>query len=478
MKKGNKLIVWLILLAADIVLAGCRGKEETGRTSEAERLTWCVAGVLGYDTDEVLSDKWQEEINQQFAEKGMDVQVEFQVITSTEGEFSEKQKDIIADSDLITIQNQMQTGEDAQEVFKPTVEECVKEQLLEPLDEFLGTGEGADIKEKMLTLETLEAGRWDDTQWVLPTSLVRILGPSLGIEKKLFEKADLSMEEAVPDFTKCDDMFAKLYEANGNRPFMSLNMEMTEKGINRTSIRLPYFVSEVLENSPHQYMEMAPGVGALVQKRCDKEAEVLIGTDYLQECFHAWKRYAEKGYITTDRLAPPLVWMEYSYQPEARIQNTDSLTYVIPKSDLYVEYIDRPSSRPIQAFVGIGANSKKKEQAFQVLSKMIIEEAFQKIFKEIAEEGRYSLVFQSELSEEGEETYKEISAVAPHFVCEYMIPTIRIPELETVNELLEAYCQEGSINVDSAAKIWSQKLIEELDEAGIGQVVSKINEGR
>lgn len=69
------------------------------------------------------------------------------------------------------------------------LKDYIEEEMFMPLDNLLKTQNGERIKEKMLTELTLETGNWEGTQWVLPTALPELIGSSLRIERKLYEKA-------------------------------------------------------------------------------------------------------------------------------------------------------------------------------------------------------------------------------------------------------------------------------------------------
>lgn len=200
----------LCMLAGTLLFVGCQKQNEEGKKG-ATKLTWSIAGVWGYDTDDAIEGA-QDVVNDVLQEKGKDYRIEFQILPMEKGKLSEEDEKRLRESDLITMANQISTHGKVE--FALNASEYAKSGAFEALDEWLETKDGEQIKEVFIDDITLEAGRLGGKQWMLPTSLQSVMGSSLKLEESLYQKLGV---ESVPDFTKCDELFAKIYEINDNR---------------------------------------------------------------------------------------------------------------------------------------------------------------------------------------------------------------------------------------------------------------------
>lgn len=454
---------------------GCTEKIVKEDESNIE-LVWCVAGVMGYASEKELM-QYEQSINDYLSDEGEKYHVKFEIVLSKEGKFSKKQKEQIRKSDIISIQNQLSTN---QNTVLNTLGECVQDGIFEPIETFMETERGKKIREKMLTDITMKSGEWDGKQYLLPTRLQRMVGSTVMIEKNLFEKVGMSPNEEVPDFTECDELFEMLFSANKKKPFLVFSGERTETAINGTEIILPKFIEEIQNNCGSVYYPMTAGTGVLIENGNDEKVENLLQTEYFGKVMDAWKRYMDKGYVSTDVKEQPLVKMTNSYTPEVEYLKVEERIYVIPKAKKYVQYINLPTVCPLQPMTGIGSQSNNKEDAFKMISRAVLDEKIQKIFAEKSSFSGYSLVFQSGMSVEAENRYKKMSKEIPTFILEFSTQTLTGSKIEKVNEVFIEYCNRDVKETYflNDEKIWQQELNGKLEKAGIEEIIREINDSR
>lgn len=494
MKKRLGMLFLSILLATVLTVIGC--KEETERngqgkikeSKDAAVLDWGIAGIWGYDTENAIPEESVDALNQLLSEKGKNYQIRFHVITFTDGQLSEESEDVLRKCDLITIANQYTFQDEVK--FYPTLLECEEKNLFEPLDAYMKTEDGMQIKKVMLSDLTLQPGVWKEKQWLLPTSLPVMTGSSLLIDKDLYEKAGKTFD-TVPDFTKCDELFELLYQANGKKPFLTLSDRKKENGVNGIAATLPDYLAQMLSGCGSIYDDNGLGVGSLRTEGQDLDTRNLLKEPYFEAYLNAWRRYSEKGYVNPDMDAEAVVELVNSYVPELISIDIGGAEWIIPKSENYVlNLAKQPASDAL--FNGVGAESKQKSLAFEALADMITEKALNEVIQNIGSDLPSEFVFYTGLSEEGEKEYQHLAESVPQFRREHVFGTFSAPETAGINEVFAEYSTD--YGTDSAQKVlekhFSQngkvteksiqngirRLNEKLDAAGMEQFIETLKE--
>lgn len=473
MKKRKIVQAFIVAFGITLLLGGCKKSEK--KISQSKVIDWAIAGLWGFENEDSISEEKVTELNQLLAEKGKDYQIKFHVVVFEEGQLSEKSEEILRKCDLITIKDQMVITNKVK--YYPTLLECEDKNMFEPLDQYMQTEDGMKIKEKMLTDLTLESGYWDGKQWMLPTELPALVGSSLMINKRLYEMSGVE-SDMVPDFTKCDDLFAKLFEANGKVPFLVLSDRKVSNEINYIPADMPAYLKYMLRGGDSLYQEDVLGTGSLMVSGSDLDTKNLLKEPYFEEYLNAWRRYIEKGYVSTDMDANTLVEMCGSYEPEMIDWDTHNEKWVIPKSENYILHLQKQPAVSSPC-VGISAESKKKELAFEVLTDMITDKELNEAVKDFREELPSGFVFYNELSEEGEKEYLKLIESVPRFVQESSFETFHIPEMVELNKVYAEYSTEE--DDDGAQKVLERhfskdgKVTEESIHAGIQQLNEKLD---
>lgn len=473
MRKRRISIVCLIVCLLCSVVSGC--EQTKVKKSDQNKIIWCVAGVLGFNTNEDVS-RHQEKLNEVLAEQGFPYLVEIQVIAPSAGGFSEKQQKQIEQSDIITMQNQL--DEEANNVLS-TLEESIEAGIFEPLGDMIKTESGEALLANQLLGLALKTGQIDNEQWLLPTSVPVLKGSSLMIRKDLWEKAGMTQEDVVPTFDKCDELFEKIYNANNQKPFLYFSAMQNEGRVNGTKIVLPEFLAEIQNSSADLLDPMTAGTAIMVKNGNDKKVENLIETSEFEEIMDAWTRYMEKGYVSVESVLEAPVKMYNSLSIEMHQFTIGAEEYVVPKAQNYVCYSTLLSARPMKPFVGISSKSDKREEALSVIAKAI-EYQIDYSVNEEGEKSGYNLCFCSHMSPEMEKKSLEIANVSPEFVSQYALLTLDMPEIQDVNKVFKKYCFEDEEDVKECYfseenNDWLEQLRERLEKVGIKKILQELN---
>lgn len=465
MKRILAIAITIISICSMIV--GCTKQKEP-----SNQLVWCIAGVLGYQSEADV-EVYQELANKMLQEQGMDYNIKMQVIAPNYGGFTKEQKKQIEESDIITIQSQLN---ESGNYFLPTIKECIES--FEPLDAYMASEQGKRLMEDELFAMALEEGKLEETQWLLPTEGPGVLGSSLMIDQNLWKKAGMTNQDAAPVFEECDDLFAKLYEANGKKPFLKFSAMETESDVNGMPIVLPEFLSEIRDNTAGSFEPMTTGIVVVRENGNDHKVELMLETEKFEQIMNAWKRYMEKGYVTLEPTANTLVSMRNKNEIEIEYFNDGERNYVVPMAEKYIQYTAMITANPTTPLVGISAKSDKKDIAFDVLSLAIQN----RIFDDIDTYG-FNLCFRSDLNAEQEEQLITILRDAPKYVAHHPLPYLDMPEIAAVNAVFARYCEADAAYVKEIyfaddGDLWLEQLKERLERAGINRILEEINQHR
>lgn len=492
-KKRRKLCGGLCLMAL-VLGMGCSSQNNDSKpeiTKQEHTIKWCIAGlnVEGFTEEGVITKEIEENFNDTLKKNKKEYQVEFEVVPGNNGTFTEEQEQAMQKCDIITMENQVILPEDYSVQMYPTLIDYMKEGLFAPLDDFMETDDGQRIKQKMLSEMTLESGKWNERQMLLPTALTPAIGSSLLIEKGLFEKMGWKESDEFPDFTKCDEIFQKIYEQLGETPFLTFSDEKRGSGVNGNIYDIPQFLEEI-QNNYGIYQVNDAGIGAAISSGTDLDTSNILSADYMESVLNAWNRYIEKGYVNTDTSEQPLVQMAGNYfgVDESEISGK---VYLSVRPQEYALHITKQQGIPLDPFTGISSKSENKDLAFEVLADMITDETLHKALKEVSPDQTVSLVFETGYDEEEEERYKEIIKTAPTFEIAHQVKQINTPEVQAVRKVFLDYCKEtdqatanplmryfsenGEVTSESIKKgldAWNQK----LEKAGMSNVLEQIKE--
>lgn len=495
MKRGKKVLTSGILAMA-MLFGGCSKSEPAKKESDVKTLKWAIVGLYGCDENDAINMESVDKLNEQLKAGGKEYRIEFECIPLEKGRFSEADEKRFRECDLVTMENQFEAKqkEGGKVTFYDNLKWYAKEGAFEPLDEFLGTEEGKEIKEVFLTEETLQKGTLDGAQLLLPTEPAWMTGSSIRIRQELYEKAGFT-EDTVLDFTKCDTLFARLYEANGNRPFLTLSNVKQQGTINGIKNHLPDFIRQFLESSGSLFDAEVLGCGTLVSEKSNRNVKNLLQEPYFEEYMNAWRRYEEKGYVTKKADEEALVEPVNSFKPEIVYLEDEKGMWVTPKSENYVLKV-YDLAYGSGSFLGVCADGKQKDLAFEALADFFLDEKVNASLQEFSAEMISPLLFQSGLSEKGEKAYCELSKTVQKFEMIAKFSTFDAEKIEPLNEVFAEYCADDSENEEEQPNVLElyfsedgevteesihkgvATLREKLEEAGMSRFLETFQENR
>lgn len=477
MKRAKKILISGSLAMA-MLFGGCSKSEPAKKQADVKTLKWAIVGLYGYETNDAVSTESVEKLNEELKASGKDYRIEFECIPLEKGRFSETDEKRFQECDFVTMENQFESDhkEGGKVTFYDNLEWYAKKGAFEPLDEFLETEEGKEIKELFLTEETLKKGTLDGEQLLLPTEPAWMTGSSIRIRQELYEKAGFT-EDTVPDFTKCDKLFARLYEANDNRPFLKLSNVKQQGGINGIKNHLPDFIRQFLESSGSLFDAEVLGCGTVVSEKSNRNVKNLLQEPYFEEYMNAWKRYEEKGYVTEKADEEALVEPVNSFKTEIEYLQDEKGIWVTPKSENYVLKI-YDLAYGSGSFFGVCADGKQKDLAFEAMVDFFLDKEVNAPLQQFSAEMISSLLFQSGLSEKGEKAYCELSKTAQKFEMITQFNTFDAEEIEPLNEVFAEYCADASENGAEQQNILELYFSEngEVTEESIHKGVETLNE--
>lgn len=453
------------------LLIGCESIQQRDRN---QKLVWCVAGVWDCQTQEDVASE-QEALNQALKESGFTCQVEIKVIPPTHNGFTEEQQEQIEQSDIITMMSQFMYDEESERLgaFLPTIGTAIEDQVFEPLDAWMETESGKELQKLQIFNLIRQSGTVEGVQWLLPTNVRGPRGASLMIQKSLWLKAGFTEDDMVPDFAECDEIFEKLYQANDGQPILHFSAEESTTMINDNDVLVPQFLSDIQEKM--EIGEYIAGIGTVIEG--DKlYAGNLMETEKVKEIMDAWQRYWEKGYVSLETTRQQaLVTMYRTFETEMQEETVDETTYVIPKAKSYIQIMRTVEGDMTRSFVGISAQSDRKELAFDVLA-CAIQNSIGNV--EGKERGKITSLAYSAVFEE-DQTWVEHVLNTPMYTEEAHLPVLDVKKVQKLNQVFKKYCTTNQEKTEklyfSGDTQWLETLNRELKEAGIDQIVKELN---
>ena len=195
---------------------------------------------------------------------------------------------------------------------------CVENGCFMALDDIFFEGQEEiivnTIMEQYVIEENLDYGKFDGVQYIFPTNISSVKNPSVvgtsfGVKTKLFEEAQLPMEEYMVDITEADQLLEKLSQYSSTLIYLptdsSLDIEKLNSGDGET-YSLPYGVygfHYVVPKNLMFYLEiytyLFPVSGVGMTRETEPKVFNLFSDEYFIDYVKAMVRYREKGYTTS-----------------------------------------------------------------------------------------------------------------------------------------------------------------------------------
>lgn len=383
MKKRNQTFAFLIVLI--LLLTGC-GTEPPSPTDETDDTAQNVAPVI---TCQYLPEKvenpenlpvlkwvclterafgggertWNEtaaqEVNQMLAEKEMPFRVQFVLLTMDQG---------LMYLDWFSYPEAQEALKDADLIYGAmTAEDMV--QYLAPITEYVTGDAEPSLKNAVPHPLNWGSGTVDGEVYGIRTTIPQAYSSGWKIDAKLLSECNLTVEDFARPFWEMDEIMAKIYETNGNKPFLHTKQD----GTTRTSNPLD---KEPETACPSAIAEMVPecydliGLCFAVDYSGQAPAVVnLLETDAVQKLQAAVARYNRAGYTTTNSAGVRLRYTNVI----GEIPYTDSVDekVCVPVAEAFYS-----ATTPSGHVSGVAAVSQHKQEAVRLLNLIAEDEAF------------------------------------------------------------------------------------------------------
>ncbi len=315
------------------------------------------------------------ELNQMLADRNMPFRVQFMVFTAN-GSASDMElewftrlaaQEALADADLIC---GYMTPDERQE-------------YLMPITDYVTGGAQPSLKNAVADASCWAGTTTDGVIYGIPSFAASAECGGWRVKAKVFEEYGLTEDDFKKNFWEMDEVFEKIYQANGNKPFLDADYISDDSSISYPSVDdngdgpdivLPGDLSWVMDHL-YQYIGAYFGIDFSAQTPTVVNT---LETDAVRNLWRAVMRYQKAGYIMLQPRGSALVSYGSldSDSPYKRLYSYgDSTTEftLIPVTPMtrtiYYSYTHG-------TFSGIAAVSQNKEEALMLLNLIAEDETF------------------------------------------------------------------------------------------------------
>lgn len=356
-------------------------------------LKWvCLTSRLFGGGTRTWNETAAQELNQMLADQNMPFRVQFVLLTMDEF--------LLDSTEWLALPEAQEALKDADLIYSGMGPEEMVNYLM-PITEYVtGTAE-----------PTLKNAVPHELYWIKGTVKDQIYGycthvytgiSSSGwtVKQDLLTKAGLSAEDFNRDFWEMDEVFAKLYAANGNQPF--LDLQVVGQGVAGSQ---GMFGREVLSAYPGSVNNVFPkyydGIGACFVIDYSAETPAVLNyleTDMCHKIQEAALRYVKAEYTTEDSSRAQVF---YGTVNAHTLQEENNEFARIPRTKNYFS-----ATEPVGFINGVAAVSKHPAEAVALLNLIAENEAFrmQLLYGKEGrdykiEDGYYTLITQADGSD-------------------------------------------------------------------------------
>ena len=485
----KKLISALLCIAVAVsVFSGCKGEDKSVTLNVRIKFTG------GTELDE-----YEDDINTKLEELQKPYRLDFSIVSPQEyfdedGNFTNYEK-LIDYFDVFYIDNtSVRKSTSVQGIPQLLENEC----LYSPED--LWTEEQYEnIKKEYLIDENLDSGRYNGKLYIIPTSFGVIIPFSadggFAIDKKLFEKANLTEEDYMVDITQADALFQKLYEANNNVAIFSYG----DKAYEDITYLLHAYIPDVIALQCNKYKYPVSGVG--VTKEDPPRVFNLFSDPYMVEFIKAMARYKNAGYIK-QTVSNSKMNCSIASTSKNHIVAFDTM-YITPSpTGTYGYYA--PDNMQETVFTGMAISSKTqhKDEAAQLLYDLVCDDEVKKLFGKHDVNALYTINVCQDMDvnewsdayypadERGDRVtpYLETVEIAkPYDNISYIDLTGLEEKKEAIDsyiiEISESFFDENGVLADENGKLTDEsvekgmaEIAQRLEELGIQEIIDRISE--
>ena len=391
---------------------------------------------------------------------------------------------------------------------------CVENGCFMALDDIFFEGQEEiivnTIMEQYVIEENLDYGKFDGVQYIFPTNISSVknaisVGTSFGVKTKLFEEAQLPMEEYMVDITEADQLLEKLSQYSSTLIYLPtdslVDIVNHDTSIDKKYV-LPYGVygfHYVVPKNLMFYLEiytyLFPVSGVGMTRETEPKVFNLFSDEYFIDYVKAMVRYREKGYTTQLDTFDINNSMGHGVKDLPIVAG--DFTLLPTGSGKYIYYSPESIQKTSLCGLAVSSKTEKKDEALAFLYDLITDKDVKKSLYSESDQYYVSL-FDEELCRVAFSPKDENGdRIAPYLEALENAQEIDKPNgfdltgLEDVKEQIDLYVCEitrnffydngvladenGNITEESIEKGMAE-VARHLEELGIQQIIDRIEE--
>ena len=391
---------------------------------------------------------------------------------------------------------------------------CVENGCFMALDDIFFEGQEEiivnTIIEQYVIEENLDYGKFDGVQYIFPTNISSVknaisVGTSFGVKTKLFEEAQLPMEEYMVDITEADQLLEKLSQYSSTLIYLPtdslVDIVNHDTSIDKKYV-LPYGVygfHYVVPKNLMFYLEiytyLFPVSGVGMTRETEPKVFNLFSDEYFIDYVKAMVRYREKGYTTQLDTFDINNSMGHGVKDLPIVAG--DFTLLPTGSGKYIYYSPESIQKTSLCGLAVSSKTEKKDEALAFLYDLITDKDVKKSLYSESDQYYVSL-FDEELCRVAFSPKDENGdRIAPYLEALENAQEIDKPNgfdltgLEDIKEDIDLYVCEitknffysGGVLADENGEITEAsiekgmaEIAQHLEELGIQQIIDRIEE--
>lgn len=503
MRKNFKKILCCLLavtvLAGVLTLSGCKEEQNTAT------IKWGI-----YRCSEEDAVILESSLNAELENLSKPYRVDISGFNYSD--YNDDYEKLSSDFDIFYLENS--NNPDDFTSYLQDIINCVENGCFMALDDIFFEGQEEiivnTIMEQYVIEENLDYGKFDGVQYIFPTNISSVknaisVGTSFGVKTKLFEEAQLPMEEYMVDITEADQLLEKLSQYSSTLIYLPtdslVDIVNHDTSIDKKYV-LPYGVygfHYVVPKNLMFYLEiytyLFPVSGVGMTRETEPKVFNLFSDEYFIDYVKAMVRYREKGYTTQLDTFDINNSMGHGVKDLPIVAG--DFTLLPTGSGKYIYYSPESIQKTSLCGLAVSSKTEKKDEALAFLYDLITDKDVKKSLYSESDQYYVSL-FDEELCRVAFSPKDENGdRIAPYLEALENAQEIDKPNgfdltgLEDVKEQIDLYVCEitrnffydngvladenGNITEESIEKNMAE-IAQHLEELGIQQIIDRIEE--
>lgn len=503
MRKNFKKILCCLLavtvLAGVLTLSGCKEEQNTAT------IKWGI-----YRCSEEDAVILESSLNAELENLSKPYRVDISGFNYSD--YNDDYEKLSSDFDIFYLENS--NNPDDFTSYLQDIINCVENGCFMALDDIFFEGQEEiivnTIMEQYVIEENLDYGKFDGVQYIFPTNISSVknaisVGTSFGVKTKLFEEAQLPMEEYMVDITEADQLLEKLSQYSSTLIYLPtdslVDIVNHDTSIDKKYV-LPYGVygfHYVVPKNLMFYLEiytyLFPVSGVGMTRETEPKVFNLFSDEYFIDYVKAMVRYREKGYTTQLDTFDINNSMGHGVKDLPIVAG--DFTLLPTGSGKYIYYSPESIQKTSLCGLAVSSKTEKKDEALAFLYDLITDKDVKKSLYSESDQYYVSL-FDEELCRVAFSPKDENGdRIAPYLEALENAQEIDKPngfdltELEDIKEDIDLYVCEitrnffysGGVLADENGNITEESIekgmaevARHLEELGIQQIIDRIEE--